>query len=983
MPHPNILLPSWHLEDIARDLKEQEAAAVLNGYGLVLHPWVLAACHTVPRWTAAASPGEIERDRIVILPEPSRSKLPSGWIAQAEEQGVILLTATADRAETLEKLRTHPRLRELLGEQPTETEHAEDVALLLETAPCQEETFVALGTVYLLTLLLSQAMYHYDNIDETRFTDFLLEAARAAMRQDSERTAELLRQACEQLLESREKFYPVDAHLIDLCLLTEATPADEVGVLAETDHVVNLFCLGEYLDTLAEQHPQALEQLRAAFATEKFSLLGGEQNEACTPLLPIQASRWQIQQGLATSRQHLGVEPSVWMRMRFGLSTQLPLLCERFGLIGAYHLVLDDGHYPDEEQSHFAWEGRSGTVIQSISRIPLSVENAISLLRIPERMAEAMNHDHLASVVLARWPKLRNPWFRDLVHIQNLVPILGRFSHLDQFLKETEHSGQQSSHEQRLYQTPDLAQITGRKGVDPLSRFVRYWRWQTQAETLAWMQAVIRLLGGQVEESQQLLEEFLQASTDLADARLPELAQQLEKQLDSTLPRLIERLTAGGRAEPGVLVLNPLSHTRLVAVEIPDELRNGTTLMPSSQAAVKHLQRTENSTLAVVEVPACGFTALPWQPVEKFRPPRVKAPLAGEFFLQNEFFQAQIDPATGGIQKLRVHGSTENLLSQRLVYRLDGATGTVPRGGSRATSSSEPTYTRMLADSIEVVESEAVRGRIVVHGRLLDTRGESEEQEPSTDQPVVAEFRQTYTVTRGMRTLGIEIEITPKVLPTHLVDRSYYAMRFAWGASAAKVRGVLQQSQFMAGDRLMESTGPIEINDGDFRVALMPHFLPFHQRTGHRMLDSLLIVSGETTRTFRYDIAVDSPHACLSAANCYVPAIVQPVEHLPRMDSSWLFHLSAPNVQLLHMQPETPRPASEESPTEIPPGCYRFDFIEVEGRHAVVKFTPFRTPQQAWEIDFQGNIHSELTIAEDQIQFECLPCDYLSLRVRF
>ncbi len=984
MPHPNILLPSWHLEDIARDLKEQEAAAVLNGYGLVLHPWVLAACHTVPRWTAAASPGEIERDRIVILPEPSRSKLPSGWIAQAEEQGVILLTATADRAETLAKLRSHPRLRELLGEQPTDTEHAEDIALLLETPPDQEETFLALGTVYLLTLLLSQAMYHYDNIDETRFTDFLLEAARAAMRQDSEQTSQMLRQACEQLLESREKFYPVDAHLIDLCLLSEAIPPEDVGHLTETDHVVNLFCLGDYLDSLAEQHPEALAQLKAGVETEKLSLLGGEQTEASTPLLPIQAARWQIQQGLATSRRHLGVEPAVWMRMRFGLSTQLPLLCDRFGLTGAYHLVLDDGLYPDEEQSHFAWEGRSGSVIQSISRIPLSVENATSLLRIPERMAEAMNHDHLASVVLARWPKLRNPWYRDIVHVQKLVPILGRFSRLDQFLQETEHSGHQSSHEQRLYLTPDLAQITGRKGVDPLSRFVRYWQWQTRAETLAWMQAVTQLLGGQVEGAGKLLEEFQQASADLADARLPELAGQLEQQLATTLPRLTERLTAGGRAEPGVLVLNPLSHTRLVSVEIPDENRNGTPHMPRLQEAVKHLQRTEHSTLAVVEVPACGFAALEWQPVEKFRPPRVKAPLAGEFFLQNEFFQAQIDPATGGIQKLRVHGSTENLLSQRLVFRLDGSTGTVPRGGAaRGGSSSEPTYTRMVADSIEVLESEAVRGRIAVHGRLLDTRGESEEQEPATEQPVVAEFRQIYTVTRGMRTLGIEIEIAPQVQPTHLVDRSYYAMRFAWGASAAKVRGVLQQSQFLAGDRLLESTGPIEIDDGDFRVALLPHFLPFHQRTGHRMLDSLLIVSGETTRTFRYDIAVDSPHASLSAANCYVPAIVQPVEHLPRMHSSWLFHLSAPNVQLLHMQPEEPQPASEESPTEIPPGCYRFDFIEVESQHAVVKFTPFRTPKQAWEIDFRGNIQSELTITEDHIQFECLPCDYLSLRVRF
>ncbi len=972
MPHSNILLPSWHLEDVSRDLNEKDAAAVLNGYGLVLHPWVLAACHAVPRWTAAPSPGEIERDRILILPDPSRAKLPAGWLAQAEEQGVIVLQATADRAETLQKLHANPRLRELLGQQPGT--HTEDLALLLETPPCEEETFMALGTVYLLTLLLSQAMYHYDNIDETRFTDFLLEAARASLRQDRDRVNEMLRLTCEQLLESREKFYPVDAHLIDMCLLSEGTTTQEIPLLVESDHVVNVFCTGEFLENLSASQPEILAGLRTAFEQETLSLLGSEWGDAATPLLPIQTARWQLREGMASYARHLGVTPAVWMRMRFGLSTQLPLLLHKFGLSGAYHLVLDDGVYPDEEQSHFCWEGRSGVVIQAISRIPLSIENATSLLRIPERMAEAMNHDHLACVVLARWPKLRNPWFQDVVRIQKIVPVLGRFSRLDHFLKETEDSGQHTNHEQRQYLSPYLDQLTGRKQPDAISRFVRYWEVQQREETLSWLRTTTQLLGGKIDGGSNLPDDLPRLSDTLPEEGLRELGQAVEQQLELASRNFAEIVSRGGAEKGGYLILNPLSHARLAVIEFSHREVQGKKLMPRPCEAVKHLQLNSESSLAVVELPACGFVALEQMPVEQYRAARIKAPMAGEWFLQNEFFHVQIDPESGGIQRLRVHGSTENLLSQRLVFRLDGSGGTVPRNAPTwGQGTAEPSYTKMVADTIQLTRAGSAQGRIQVHGRLLSP----------DQQRTVAKFKQTFTATRGVRTLGVEVEISPQTLPTHLADRSYYAMRFAWAASAAKVRGTLQQSQFMAGERRIESTGPIEIDDGDHRVTLVPHFLPFHQRTAHRMLDSLLIVQGESSRRFRYEIAVDSPHSCLTAANNSVPPLVVPMAVLPRKQSGWFFHLSAPNVQLLHVEFERSVPEDTPSGSEPPGESCRFDFIETEGKHAVVKFATFRTPRRAWEVDFQGKVLADLSIVGDQIQFESLPCDYMSIRVQF
>ena len=46
------------------------------------------------------------------------------------------------------------------------------------------------------------------------------------------------------------------------------------------------------------------------------------------------------------------------------------------------------------------------------------------------------------------------------------------------------------------------------------------------------------------------------------------------------------------------------------------------------------------------------------------------------------------------------------------------------------------------------------------------------------------------------------------------------------------------------------------------RTAILTGGLPYHRRSGSRMLDCLLVVAGETRRRFRYGVGLDLPHPC-------------------------------------------------------------------------------------------------------------------------
>src|SRR5262249_57065155 len=175
---------------------------------------------------------------------------------------------------------------------------------------------------------------------------------------------------------------------------------------------------------------------------------------------------------------------------------------------------------------------------------------------------------------------------------------------------------------------------------------------------------------------------------------------------------------------------------------------------------VKSSEFLDGTGRLVVEVPGLGFAWVP-APVAPGTPkPPARMRLADERSVRNEFFEATIDPATGGLVSIRDHRSRTNRLSQQLVYN-PGST--------------------MQARKVTVTSVGAALGELVSEGVLLDEQGAE-----------LASFRQRFRAWLGRPILEMRVEITPRHEPSGYPWHGYYGCRFAWRDERSPLlRGVI------------------------------------------------------------------------------------------------------------------------------------------------------------------------------------------------
>src|SRR5690606_31208807 len=217
--------------------------------------------------------------------------------------------------------------------------------------------------------LLTRQMRYFSELDEARLEASVLAAARAALAGDATAARTRLRDCFEMLLESRERFYPVDCYLADLCLLTTDTADEAWQQLATSDRIVSYLATAEDLTRLADDKADAIQAIAGHWRNGQQEFIGGELREEPIALLPLDLAIRQFVLGLQQYDRLVGRRPRVWGRRKFGVGTQIPQLLDKLAYSAALHYVLDDGLYPDEEQGKFRWEGCDGTVIDASSRI--------------------------------------------------------------------------------------------------------------------------------------------------------------------------------------------------------------------------------------------------------------------------------------------------------------------------------------------------------------------------------------------------------------------------------------------------------------------------------------------------------------------------------------------------------------------------------------------------------------------------------------
>jgi alpha-mannosidase len=137
------------------------------------------------------------------------------------------------------------------------------------------------------------------------------------------------------------------------------------------------------------------------------------------------------------------------------------------------------------------------------------------------------------------------------------------------------------------------------------------------------------------------------------------------------------------------------------------------------EGPVKACQIDDGKGRLVVEVPALGFAWLPQAGPPGTPPQASRMRLADNRCVRNEFFEAEVDPATGGLKAIRDHRTRMNRLGQQLVYN----PGSRLRVKEVRLTANGPALGELVSEGAVLDEQERCASRFTRSGRPTATRG--------------------------------------------------------------------------------------------------------------------------------------------------------------------------------------------------------------------------------------------------------------------
>jgi alpha-mannosidase len=950
----SILIPGYSVEDLATDLPEDEAASLLNSFACAWHPELLARTPGIPILRQAESLTGYPGRRVVFVPRTSESWMPHEWRSVLRSQDHLVIDACHSREEWLTALHN---------------------ALIAEPEPVNPQPvlldhFLALGTVMVQNHLLSRRRHHFVDSDALLLGREARAAAEAAITGDESTARVHLTRCFEHLREVRERFHPMPCYLLDLCIPGESDQAHQISGLLESDTAINLFATGDDLLRWNSQDPEIGPALGRSLEAGRICLLTGHQTETRSGLGSLAATLSDLRSGLRTVTEVTGHPARHWARRRFGLTASLPAVLTYFGFESAQHVALDDGLYPDKERSQFDWQGTDGSSIAASSRIPLAIDSAAGFLRFADRYSESMQDDTTAAIFLARLPLLKSPWLQDLRIAAGYAPVLGEFVTMEKLALASGGSRFAERHDHSEYLSPSLVQSAVLKtepAVSGPSALRNFWQRLTNCQILRASAAVAKVSDQVLTDTSALIEQLerdlLQLELTHVDItsvnadrhtilaqRWKELSsrfEQLERQISEALRMRIPSDASEGQ---GLLVQNAVPFARTVKIDWPAQWKP-----PARNSSIDALQRQNSSHQLLVKLPPGGFVWLheamgrdtihPVTLAQKNEPP-----LAESLKLRNRHFEVSLSARTGGIESVVFHGQRLNRLSQQPCFRYEREQ-TLPEDGSGEVRKSAYAIPELVAD--RVVECGSVFAAIETTSQL---------RAPTDGQPLTTVV-QTISVDRLQPRLIITLrfqDIRQSVKGNPWL--TYFGSRFAWdNESAAISRAVMDQAAGFRSERI-ESPDYVEISDADHRFVITTHGRPWHRRSGPRMLDSLLIVEGETETTFQFTIEFDQAFPLRTATDAMSPPVTCiTTGHRPAaVSAGWLLGLTARNVQLVRSDWV---PASPEHSEEL-----SMILCETEGVDVDCLIRTARQPTTAFAINADRSEKYSLEVSEQGVR---------------
>jgi alpha-mannosidase len=942
-----VLLPCHSLEDFPTHHEGDDAAGLLAAWTALWHPALIANAGKMPSWHRADAPPENVANKLIVVPGISQSQLPSGFLQRAESESACLIHPELDRERIIETA--------LAGLQTS----------IPSAAEAWTADFLALGFCFLQVELLTRKLRYSSNLDEIHFQNQVVAAAAAVMEGQADEARSRLAASFDILAMERDHYYPGEAYLLDVTMLAPTTLGERLQSQLNKPATCNLILSGELLARIARDEPQTLERLQSALREDRVGLIGGDYAPQRGVLLSCETLLAQLRHGLAQYQQTLGRRPKVYGRQRFGLTPLLPQILTKLGFDAALHASFEEGVVPEGSQAKVRWEGCDGTPLTAIARLPLDAAKPQTFLNLGVKLGEAMDMDHIATVCLAHWPGTPSPWYEDLRRISGYCSALGKFITMEEYFRTTDYPVQQDRFGYDQYRSPYLKQAVAGNQLDPISTVVRYWHRRAAAEAAQSLVTLAALATGKGVRIQDLEDQTdaairepldLLTEIDLTDevAEATELDAAVGPTLQRSLEHFAEALPRSETAaERGYLIANPHSFVRRVGLEVA-----GLEGLPTAARPVYSASAAAAKTQLVVDIPPMGFAWVAPGPAAG-KSKKATVPLADECVLQNEFFEARIDPETGGLRAIHEYNARRNRLSQQLAFRFGEPHGS--RRGEEDAEAHRP-YSMMVAATIVATET---LGEIVACGQLRDRQGRH-----------LAEYRQTYRLWRGSRVLLLDVELQPEQSCTGDPWNGYYGVRFAWANEAADLsRSANLTRQTVKGKRF-EAPLYIEIDDLGTRTAILTGGLPFHRRYGSRMLDTLLVVSGERCRRFQLGIGVQLKNPLHEALHLITPPPALPQLAAPPQPASsgWLFHIDARNVAATHWET-----VSEAGRTV----GFRTRLLETQGRQAKVGVQCFRPVKTARKVNFQNETLNECQVDNGAIQLQLTAHEWAEVEARW
>ncbi len=965
-----IVLPCHSLEDFPIHHRGDEAANLLANWTALWHPALIASCEHIPGWQKADSPD-------VVLDDPVEQGEPG--TADSSTTGICLaliptIAASVLNPELLHNLENHNAViisdhlsrDQIVRFAIDANEFAKTLTAKLDAELAQD--FHALGYAFLQIQIMTRQLRYSSNLDEAYFSEAVVAAAKLVTSGDTVLGREALVRCFDLLLEEKNGYYPVEPELIDVVLTAATTLGGSLHRQLEESHPLNVCLTGTDGERLVTERPETAAQLKQGIQEGRVTLIGGLETELPDSLIATESTLHQLLVGREKLTRHFGVEPLVYMRRRFGLTSATPGLLNQLGFVGAIHATLDDGKFPTGSSCNIRWTGDDNRSILAIGDLPLSAADAGSFVGLGVRLGEAIDSAHIAAAVFVHWPGETCESFHDLVRISNYGPLLGSFVGLNDYFDSVYDPGYGESFSADEYKSPFLSQAIRQDSPHPISRFTTYWErfYQLGAFRALLSQACARsgLNGLSVAEIENKLGEL---QSEIESALNVERSNSTD--IDSRIDSIRASLSLGLDPDPGsgtelnsVELFNSTSFTR--RVEFKAISRKVGTLKQDPPVVV--CDSDQSGSQWVVELAPMGSTIIDLATPGSKDVLKPDPKIGEDLTLRNEFFELAVDRNTGGIRAIQLYGSRVNLVSQQLAIRIPG------QSDSRNQPLSKARYTRMVADDVKLMMESRLVGKVNCRGKLLDS------------DKVVADFEQTIRVTRGKRVVELEVEINPREPLAKSVNH-YVCSRLAWKSEASRIVANAGETRQEINSDWFHATNFVDIIQDDNRLTMLTGGLPFHRRTSRRMIDSLLIVGNEQQRRFRFGLGVNVPYAMAAAVDWLTPPLQINAANKAngKNSASWLFHFDCRNILATWWRPIFDRAATVDSARW---SGVQVRLRETEGRAGKLCIRCPSPIASGELVNFTGEQVQSLAVAEDdptRITLDFGRFDYFQISIRW